>query len=279
MMNALKSGRSLPTIKSLIDCSSCRKQLSRPVTKAALTTNHDVTTNRHDDSTFGSTQSSNPRPLYLDVQATTPMVCPSACFCISHDFRIRVWWMQCYHTRYKAMCVTRVSFSLSLHFQLDDFGNPHSRSHAYGWESEKAVEDAREQVANIIGADTREIIFTSGATESNNIAIKGVANFYKNSGKDHVITVQTVHPHQLCSRQNMILNLQEHKCVLDSCRNLEHNGFKVTYLSVQKNGVIDLEVSGLIDQNRKNGFRNWKRQLGQKLLSFQSWPSTTKQVL
>lgn len=78
---------------------------------------------------------------------------------------------------------------------MDDFGNPHSRSHAYGWESEKAVEDAREQVANIIGADTREIIFTSGATESNNIAIKGVANFYKNSGKDHVITVQTVHPH------------------------------------------------------------------------------------
>ena len=64
--------------------------------------------------------------------------------------------------------------------------------------------------------------------------------------------------------------------MLDSCRNLEHNGFKVTYLSVQKNGVIDLEVSGLIDQNRKNGFRNWKRQLGQKLLSFQSWPSTTK---
>lgn len=110
MMNALKSGRSLPTIKSLIDCSSCRKQLSRPVTKAALTTNHDVTTNRHDDSTFGSTQSSNPRPLYLDVQATTPMVCPLTFFCISHDFRIRVWWMQCYHTRYKAMCDARLFF-------------------------------------------------------------------------------------------------------------------------------------------------------------------------
>jgi cysteine desulfurase len=79
-----------------------------------------------------------------------------------------------------------------LPYQLNDFGNPHSRTHAYGWETEKAVERARKQVADLIGADQREIIFTSGATESNNIAIKGVAKFYRVSGKNHVITVQTV---------------------------------------------------------------------------------------
>jgi len=133
-----------------------------------------------------------PRPLYLDVQATTPM-----------DPRV---------------------VDAMLPYQLNDFGNPHSRTHAYGWESEKAVDKARQQVAELIGADSREIVFTSGATESNNIALKGVAHFYKNSGKNHVITVQT-----------------EHKCVLDSCRYLENEGFKVTYLSVLKNGVIDLQ--------------------------------------
>jgi cysteine desulfurase len=79
-----------------------------------------------------------------------------------------------------------------LPYQIFDFGNPHSRTHAYGWESEKAVELARQQVADLIGADAREIVFTSGATESNNIVIKGVAGFYKNAGKDHVVTVQTV---------------------------------------------------------------------------------------
>jgi cysteine desulfurase len=79
-----------------------------------------------------------------------------------------------------------------LPYMINDFGNPHSRTHAYGWESEKAVEKAREQVAALIGADPREIIFTSGATESNNVAIKGVAHFYKASGKNHVITTQTV---------------------------------------------------------------------------------------
>lgn len=79
-----------------------------------------------------------------------------------------------------------------LPYQLFEFGNPHSRTHSYGWESEKAVERAREQVAALIGADAKEIFFTSGATESNNIAIKGVAHFYKTSGKSHVITVQTV---------------------------------------------------------------------------------------
>jgi cysteine desulfurase len=79
-----------------------------------------------------------------------------------------------------------------LPYMLNDFGNPHSRTHAYGWESEKAVEHAREQVALLIGADPREIVFTSGATESNNVAIKGVAHFYRHTGKNHVITAQTV---------------------------------------------------------------------------------------
>lgn len=103
------------------------------------------------------------------------------------------------------------------------FGNPHSRTHFYGWEAEAAVEKARAQVAHLIGADPKEIIFTSGATESNNIAVKGVARFYKEK-KKHVITTQT-----------------EHKCVLDSCRALEAEGFSITYLPVQKNGIIDLK--------------------------------------
>ena len=103
------------------------------------------------------------------------------------------------------------------------FGNPHSRTHLYGWESEAAVEHARQQVAILIGANSKEIIFTSGATESNNLAIKGVANFYKDK-KNHIITLQT-----------------EHKCVLDSCRYLENNGFKITYLPVQSSGLVDLE--------------------------------------
>uniref|UniRef100_A0A3P8W176 Cysteine desulfurase n=1 Tax=Cynoglossus semilaevis TaxID=244447 RepID=A0A3P8W176_CYNSE len=111
-----------------------------------------------------------------------------------------------------------------LPYQVNYYGNPHSRTHAYGWESEKAMETARKQVADLIGADPREIIFTSGATESNNMAIKGVARFYKGK-KSHVITTQT-----------------EHKCVLDSCRVLEAEGFNITYLPVQKNGVLDLEL-------------------------------------
>lgn len=109
-----------------------------------------------------------------------------------------------------------------LPYNLDQFGNPHSRTHFYGWESEEAVEKARAQVAAVIGADPKEIIFTSGATESNNIAIKGVGRFYRER-KNHIITVQT-----------------EHKCVLDSCRILEQEGFKVTYLPVKESGVIDL---------------------------------------
>ncbi|MDM4765335.1 IscS subfamily cysteine desulfurase [Pelomonas sp. SE-A7] len=106
----------------------------------------------------------------------------------------------------------------------EHFGNPSSRSHAWGWEAEAAVEKAREQVATLIGADPREIVWTSGATESNNLALKGAAQFYKSRGK-HIITVKT-----------------EHKAVLDTCRELERQGFDVTYLSVQENGLIDLEA-------------------------------------
>ncbi len=101
------------------------------------------------------------------------------------------------------------------------FGNPASRSHSYGWEAEAAVEKAREQVAALIGADPREIVWTSGATESNNLALKGAAQFYKTRGK-HLITVKT-----------------EHKAVLDTMRELERQGFEVTYLDVEENGLLD----------------------------------------
>ncbi|XP_041375593.1 cysteine desulfurase, mitochondrial-like [Gigantopelta aegis] len=134
----------------------------------------------------------NARPLYLDAQATTPL-----------DPRVL-----------DAMLPYLVSF----------YGNPHSRTHAYGWESEAAMEKARKEVADLIHADPREIVFTSGATESNNIAVKGVARFYK-SKKNHIITTQT-----------------EHKCVLDSCRALEAEGFEVTYLPVQPNGIVDMQT-------------------------------------
>ncbi|AGW89468.1 cysteine desulfurase [Ralstonia pickettii DTP0602] len=106
----------------------------------------------------------------------------------------------------------------------EQFGNPASRSHAYGWEAERAVEEAREQVAALVGADPREIVWTSGATESNNLAIKGAANFYSGKGK-HLITVKT-----------------EHKAVLDTTRELERQGFEVTYLDVKENGLLDMEV-------------------------------------
>lgn len=110
-----------------------------------------------------------------------------------------------------------------LPYQTSYYGNPHSRTHAYGWETEEAVEKAREQIARLIGADAKEIIFTSGATESNNIAVKGVGRFYKEK-KNHIITTQT-----------------EHKCVLDSCRALAGEGFTVTYLPVQANGIIRMD--------------------------------------
>ena len=106
----------------------------------------------------------------------------------------------------------------------EHFGNAASRSHAWGWEAEEAVENARKQVADLIGADPREIVWTSGATESDNLAIKGAAQFYKSKGK-HLITVKT-----------------EHKAVLDTMRELERQGFEVTYLDVQENGLLDLEV-------------------------------------
>ncbi len=111
-----------------------------------------------------------------------------------------------------------------LPFFTEKFGNPHSRSHAYGWEAEEAVETARGEVASIIGADAKEVVFTSGATESNNLAIKGVARFYQDR-KRHIITVQT-----------------EHKCVIDSCRALEQEGFDVTYLPVGADGLLDLDL-------------------------------------
>ena len=106
----------------------------------------------------------------------------------------------------------------------EHFGNPASRTHAWGWEAEAAVEKAREQVADLIGADSREIVWTSGATESNNLAIKGAAQFYKSRGK-HLITVKT-----------------EHKAVLDTMRELERQGFEVTYMDVQADGLLSLDA-------------------------------------
>jgi len=131
------------------------------------------------------------RPIYLDMQATTPV-----------DPRV---------------------LDAMLPYFTDQYGNPHSRTHAYGWEAEEAVETARKHIADLIGADPKDIIFTSGATESNNLSIKGVARFHKEK-KRHIITTQT-----------------EHKCVLDSCRKLGEEGFDITYLPVQRNGVIDLK--------------------------------------
>lgn len=136
-------------------------------------------------------ESANGRPIYLDVQATTPT-----------DPRV---------------------LDVMLRYYTELYGNPHSSTHAYGWETDSAVEKAREQIAKLIGADPKDIILTSGATESNNMSLKGVARFYKNS-KRHIITTQT-----------------EHKCVLDSCRHLQDEGFDVTYLPVKSNGLVDLK--------------------------------------
>ena len=134
----------------------------------------------------------NDQPIYLDYQATTPM-----------DPRV---------------------LEVMMPYFTHKFGNPGSRSHAYGWEAEEGVEKARGQIAKLIGADDKEVIYTSGATESNNLAIRGVAEFYKDR-KNHIITTVT-----------------EHKCVLDTCRHLEQQGFEVTYLPVQQNGLLDLDV-------------------------------------
>lgn len=105
----------------------------------------------------------------------------------------------------------------------EQFGNPASRSHAYGWEAEEAVEEARSQVAKLVGADPREIVWTSGATESINLALKGAAHFYKDKGR-HIVTVKT-----------------EHKATLDTCRELEREGYEVTYLDVKEDGLLDLD--------------------------------------
>jgi len=131
-------------------------------------------------------------PIYFDYSATTPV-----------DKRVAEKMMQ---------------------YMTNDghFGNPASRSHKFGWQAEEAVDIARNQIAELINADPREIVFTSGATESNNLAIKGAANFYNKKGK-HIITSKT-----------------EHKAVLDTCRELERQGFEVTYLDPEENGLIDL---------------------------------------
>ena len=131
-------------------------------------------------------------PVYLDYSATTPV-----------DPRVA---------------------AKMIPFLTKDFGNPASHSHAYGWTAEKAVEEARGHVAALIGADPREIVWTSGATEADNLAIKGAAHFYREKGK-HLITEKT-----------------EHKAVLDSMRHLETEGYEVTYLDVQEDGLIDLEA-------------------------------------
>lgn len=132
-------------------------------------------------------------PIYLDYSATTPV-----------DPRVAEKMMQ--------------------HLTQDGtFGNPASRSHRFGWQAEEAVDVARNQIAELVGADPREIVFTSGATESDNLAIKGVAGFYQQKGK-HIITCVT-----------------EHKAVLDTCHQLEQEGFEVTYLTPQRNGLIALQ--------------------------------------
>ncbi len=119
----------------------------------------------------------------------------------------------------------RVAEKMAKYLTLEgDFGNPASRSHYYGWQAEKAVDEARSQVADLVGADPREIVWTSGATESNNLAIKGIANFYHKRGK-HIITLKT-----------------EHKAVLDTCRQLEREGFEITYLEPLSNGLLDINV-------------------------------------
>jgi cysteine desulfurase len=129
-------------------------------------------------------------PIYLDYQATTPM-----------DKRV---------------------LDAMLPYFTERYGNPHSRSHSFGWEAEEAVEKARAQIGHLIGTDAKSIVFTSGATESNNIALKGVMRFYKGK-RNHLVTANT-----------------EHKCVLDSARHLQQEGFEVTYLPVKQNGLIDL---------------------------------------
>ena len=133
----------------------------------------------------------NTPPIYLDYQATTP-------------------------------CDKRVVEAM-LPFFIEKFGNPHSLTHSYGREAEDAVEQARAQLADLIGAEPREIVFTSGATESNNMAVKGAAHFHRQFGRDQIVTLAT-----------------EHKCVLESARALEAEGFRVTFVQVERDGLVDL---------------------------------------
>lgn len=132
-------------------------------------------------------------PIYLDYSATTPV-----------DPRVA---------------------EKMIPYLCDLFGNPASRSHSFGWVADEAVETARRQVADLVGADPKEIVWTSGATESNNLAIKGAANFYAGTKGKHIITLKT-----------------EHKAVLDTVRELERQGFEATYLDVQENGLVDLDA-------------------------------------
>ncbi len=119
----------------------------------------------------------------------------------------------------------RVAKAMMKHLTIDgNFGNPASRSHYYGWQADEAIAKSRKQVADLVGADATEIIWTSGATESDNLAIKGVAHFYQKKGK-HIITLKT-----------------EHKAVLDTCRQLEREGYEITYLEPMANGLLDLDV-------------------------------------
>jgi cysteine desulfurase len=133
------------------------------------------------------------KPLYFDYSATTPV-----------DPRVA---------------------AKMIPYLTEEFGNPASRSHPYGWAADKAVEEARAQVAALVGADPKEIVFTSGATESNNLAIKGAGHFYAATKGKHIITVRT-----------------EHKAVLDTVREMERQGFEATYLGVKENGLLDLDV-------------------------------------
>ncbi len=131
-------------------------------------------------------------PIYMDYHATTPM-----------DPRV---------------------FETMKPYFMEVFGNAASRNHSFGWQAEEAVEKARKQIADLVGASPKEIVFTSGATESNNLALKGVAEMYAEKG-NHIITAAT-----------------EHKAVLDTCKRLEKHGIRVTYLPVQTNGLVDLEM-------------------------------------
>ncbi len=131
------------------------------------------------------------KPIYLDYSSTTPI-----------DPRVA---------------------EKMIPYITEHYGNPASRSHSFGWTAEKAVEEAREEVAKLVNADSREIVWTSGATESNNLAIKGASHFYSAKGK-HILTIAT-----------------EHKCVIDSVRELERDGFTATYLEPEPNGLVDLE--------------------------------------